>query len=258
MGFDNLVPGVNISDYSKSPSQRGWGSPCSVRLATVQLAEARVSVDHRLAELVGLIMLANEADGYRYRRADTGAYNCRKIAGTSTWSWHAWALAIDQNWQSNPYSSRLITDMPEWLVRRWNRYGFAWGGHYRGKKDAMHVEFMGTPHQAQLALEMARRELGGKVAPPPPPAPPAPPAPHPHDGLLQKGDKGPEVGRLQERLRRIYPAYRHESPINRGVLLAVDNDFGPWTEAWVRIFQRRAGIQVDGIVGPVTRRKLGL
>jgi murein L,D-transpeptidase YcbB/YkuD len=42
-----------------------------------------------------------------------------------------------------------------------------------------------------------------------------------------------------------------------GYALAVDGDFGARTEAAVKAFQRRAGIVVDGIVGPVTRARLG-
>ena len=32
-----------------------------------------------------------------------------------------------------------------------------------------------------------------------------------------------------------------------------DSDFGPLTEAAVKDFQERAGVDVDGIVGPITR-----
>ena len=86
--------------------------------------------------------------------------NCRMISGTTMWSLHAWGLAVDENWQTNPYTSPLRTDKPEWLVRRWNRYGFAWGGHYSGSKDAMHFEFMGAPGDVPAALALARDELG--------------------------------------------------------------------------------------------------
>jgi len=154
------VPGIDLRDYSRDAQQKGWGAPCSARRATVTLRAARVTVDVRLAELVGLIMPANEAQGYVYRAADTGAYNCRKIAGTTRWSNHAWGIAIDENWTTNPFTSPLTTDKPRWLIDRWNRYGFAWGGDYSGRKDPMHFEFMGSPAQAQAALELARRELG--------------------------------------------------------------------------------------------------
>jgi hypothetical protein len=166
----SAIGGINIRDYSTGPQGKGWGAPCSGARATVLLNEARVSVDVRIAEMVGYIMRANERDGYHYRKADTGAYNCRKIAGTNVWSNHAWAIAIDENWQTNPYTSPLRTDKPDWLHHRWNRYGFAWGGDYTGAKDAMHFEFMGTPAQAVAATNLARVELaGGTPIPIPPP-----------------------------------------------------------------------------------------
>lgn len=164
MAYVCAVPGINLADYSKDAQQRGWGSPCSGTMARVQLTVAAVSVDTRVAELVGLIMRANERDGYRYRAADTGAYNCRKISGTDVWSNHAWGAAVDCNWQSNPFTATLQTDRPSWEIDRWARYGWAWGGKYTGKKDAMHNEFMGTPAQAQAALVLARKELGSTTA----------------------------------------------------------------------------------------------
>jgi hypothetical protein len=166
--------GLDLRDYSRLPSAKGWGAACSAARATVRLTEASVTVDARIAELVGLVMRACEARGYHFRKADTGAYNCRKIAGTNTWSNHAWALAVDVNWRSNPYTTIANdTDIPDWMHNLWNRYGFAWGGDYTGgKRDFMHFEFMGTPQQAQLGLALARAELGSGT----PVTPPAPPA----------------------------------------------------------------------------------
>jgi peptidoglycan hydrolase-like protein with peptidoglycan-binding domain len=37
--------------------------------------------------------------------------------------------------------------------------------------------------------------------------------------------------------------------------IAVDGDFGPLTEQAVREFQLGQGIEVDGIVGPITWRR---
>ena len=60
--------------------------------------------------------------------------------------------------------------------------------------------------------------------------------------VLKKGHRGPPVAKVQRKLG-VRPA---------------DGDFGPITERAVKRFQRRRGLAVDGIVGPATRRALGL
>lgn len=67
--------------------------------------------------------------------------------------------------------------------------------------------------------------------------------------ILRPGDKNDLVMVLQGRLNRDYPAYSD---------LVVDGDYGPATTAVVREFQRRAGLQADGIAGPLTLGRLGL
>lgn len=157
------IAGLSLADYSRDPQARGWGPPCTAPRLTVRLAEAAVTIDARAAELTGLIMLANEKQGYRYRKADTGAYNCRHIGNNPDlpMSNHAWALAVDANWLTNPMTRPLRTDRPRWELDRWNRFGFAWGGDYTGDTDpdTMHTEQMGTPDQVAQLTVIARREL---------------------------------------------------------------------------------------------------
>lgn len=66
--------------------------------------------------------------------------------------------------------------------------------------------------------------------------------------LLALGSKGPAVSKLQgdlnARMPDVLPA------------LATDGDFGPKTDARVRVFQARVHIRVDGIVGPATEAAL--
>ena len=69
-------------------------------------------------------------------------------------------------------------------------------------------------------------------------------------GNLSRGSSGSAVLAVQTKLRKFYPAY--------AAGLKLDGQFGPATEAAVREFQRRAGITVDGIVGPTTRSRLGV
>jgi hypothetical protein len=86
----------------------------------------------------------------------TGSYNCRPVAGTRTWSQHAYGYAIDVNPLQNPmfrgsyisprsgrfYSNRQQYKIgmmhPEGAVRAFTANGFHWGGGWRSLKDYMH------------------------------------------------------------------------------------------------------------------------
>lgn len=59
--------------------------------------------------------------------------------------------------------------------------------------------------------------------------------------VLRKGDKGPDVAALQATLG-----------------IVADGDFGPKTDAAVRMFQTDQGLVSDGLVGAMTRRALGI
>ncbi len=65
-------------------------------------------------------------------------------SGTFT-SMHAWALALDFNALTNPYTKgRLITDLPEEFVACFAQAGFEWGGLWNSVKDAMHFQLPWT------------------------------------------------------------------------------------------------------------------
>jgi putative chitinase len=65
--------------------------------------------------------------------------------------------------------------------------------------------------------------------------------------VLKEGSSGPEVTKLQEKLK--------ESGFDPG---AIDGDFGPGTEAAVTAFQKSKGLLADGVAGPRTLQALGL
>jgi len=71
----------------------------------------------------------------------------------------------------------------------------------------------------------------------------------PKPSVLRRGDKGPEVAQLQEALIRL--GYL-DPRVRAGGL----GGFGPATERAVKAFQASAGLNVDGVVGPVTRAAL--
>lgn len=67
-------------------------------------------------------------------------------------------------------------------------------------------------------------------------------------GLIQRGQTGARIKKLQALL-----IYFHGIDCGPD---GVDGDFGPNTEAAVREFQTRAGLPVDGLVGPMTAAEL--
>ena len=75
-------------------------------------------------------------------------------------------------------------------------------------------------------------------------------------GKLRKGSKGKRVEDLQQGLRDTFPAYAGSVSVGNGKLLGVDKIFGVHTEAWVKEFQERTGLETDGVVGPKTTAEL--
>jgi N-acetylmuramoyl-L-alanine amidase len=63
--------------------------------------------------------------------------------------------------------------------------------------------------------------------------------------ILRKGSKGPRVSELQELLKKA--GYWK---------LDITQNFGPVTEAAVKLFQKEKGLKDDGVVGPTTWGKL--
>jgi hypothetical protein len=90
--------------------------------------------------------------------------------------------------------------------------------------------------------------IGGKIEQMAEVKPIKKPAPKPKDdGLLRKGDKGPAVKKLQEKLLKAGEKLPR---------FGADGDFGAETEEAVKAFQARHGLVVDGIAGPKTMAKL--
>jgi hypothetical protein len=161
---------------STSELRAAWDPPCnSASFVTIELyGDGRITVDPRTVDAVFRLDDILEAWNYRTRQEDTGAYNCRQITGGSGYSLHAFGIAIDLNWQSNPYGPVLITDMPAGMVEdikalRTNngKEVWRWGGDYSGNKDAMHFEVECRP--SDLATGIAG--FGAVPAPPPAPKP---------------------------------------------------------------------------------------
>ena len=159
---------------STSQLRSVWAPPCnSGGFITITLhGGGRVTVDPRMVEAVNRLNDILVSWDYRTRSADTGAYNCRQITGGSGYSLHAYGIALDLNWQSNPYGPTLITDMPQGMVNEItglrtnnNCRVWEWGGSWSGNKDAMHYEADCSP------ADLATGIKGGSKPPPEPEEP---------------------------------------------------------------------------------------
>lgn len=212
---------------------------------------------------------------YRPRPGVTGARSCRRITGGSGYSLHAYfvdgmftfwnglkiglGIAVDINWDRNPYGSRLVTDMPRDMVEavlaiRTNngKEVWGWGGNYSRNKDAMHFELGCSPADLATGINWSTvRNWAGGSAPPPPP-PPGVESGRKFPGgpgfYYAKGNKtfDGNVQYIQTRLNLT----------NLQPKLVADGFFGPATEKAVRGFQGAVGIEVDGKVGPQTWNRL--
>ncbi|WP_409188463.1 M15 family metallopeptidase [Bradyrhizobium sp. RDM4] len=78
-----------------------------------------------------------------------GTYCCRKIAGSTRWSNHAFGGAIDLDAEHNGFFAGKGT-IPQYAIDAFDKVGFRWGGRYSGRTDPMHFEACddGRPHPA--------------------------------------------------------------------------------------------------------------
>lgn len=98
---------------------------------------------------------------------------CASVEGTHAFTLdnglmtsNSWGLAMDINAPTNPYTSSGQHDLPDWFFAMFRRYGFGVGADYSGRKDWMHVEWQGTPGDADIMTQLAAREFDGTVTPP--------------------------------------------------------------------------------------------
>jgi hypothetical protein len=93
---------------------------------------------------------------------NTSAFNCRTVAGTRSWSQHAYGVAIDINPLQNPWVRGSMVDPPggaayldrahpqpgmlvegDPVVSAFDAEGWYWGGRWSGTKDYQHFSVNG-------------------------------------------------------------------------------------------------------------------
>jgi putative peptidoglycan binding protein len=188
--------------------------------------------------------------------SNLGIYNCRSVAGTSTTSLHGEGRAADLG---VPVGAAWAQTLADKLVALSGELGIQcviynrriWSGSYPNSgwrayggsnphTNHLHVELSWNSARTLTAERVQQVFGGGQPGPAPGPTPGARPT-------VRRGSKGDAVREVQRILNAWYPGMP---------ALTVDGDFGPKTEARVRYMQQRAGLAVDGIVGPNTWRRL--
>ena len=202
----------------------------------------RAQINKEVLPAFTLLNMCLVEDDYITQRKTTGGFNYRKIANSDRYSCHAYGLAVDINWQLNPVTrdGSIKTNFSESTINKIlnikTQEGlpiFRWGGNYNSYKDPMHFEVYVTPEELNKGIlreNFDQREyikLGLSAKP------------------LRKGAKGNGVKFIQELLNEV----------NNSKLVA-DGDFGSLTQAEVLMFQKKAGLIEDGIVGANTYAKL--
>jgi hypothetical protein len=159
---------------SQSQIAAYWGPPCSGSRATVSLHGAgKVTVRSAIVEATKALNSCLITWNYKTRYADTGAFVCRQRVGGGGWSNHAYATAIDINWQLNPYGGsrhHIPSSLAAAICRIRTKNGrqvWNWGGYWSGTRDWMHFEIVCKP--SDIATGINWNTVPGSTAPAPPP-----------------------------------------------------------------------------------------
>ncbi|MCP2328585.1 hypothetical protein HDA40_007092 [Hamadaea flava] len=149
--------GVSLDRAQQNGWGTGWPNCQKSKIVELSAGGVKVNVRRELAELVGLLLNATVAlHRYRLKAHATGGYNCRSIRNKNKPSNHSWGLAVDLNWNDNPFQKPFKSDLPIDVIPLWWNCGFYWGGWYSTKPDPMHFEYVFTPADVPRHVRKAK------------------------------------------------------------------------------------------------------
>jgi peptidoglycan hydrolase-like protein with peptidoglycan-binding domain len=207
--------------------------------------------------------------GYQIHVDDTDSYNCRAIKAGTGKSLHSYGIAVDVNWNTNPFKmtpdSRAVrfsdkatqeeraqdvklgnsdTDMTREMINdvcavktNNEKSIFEWGGSWNDRKDTMHFELDVTPADLQTGIDWSTvKQLRAAKA-----SEGASAVVVPVSNQLTVGVRGEVVRQLQMALAQ------------RGYAVGdIDGIYGDQTAAAVRLFQAARGLPQTGIADDAT------
>lgn len=233
-----------------NPESFGWNIPShyvDFFYKGVNFPQGVASVNVRKLFTMFLDELVPHIPGGLHEGWCWGAEN-RVIAGTSTKSFHAYGLALDINAPVN-YGKRAWKALDYYIPRNAGEiarpFGIEYGGDWSpASVDPMHFGIHLSPDEvAEIVNDKDDKHK-------PKPTHSYSPYQHIRPALrtIQRWSAGDDVKSLQDVLNKWYPSHKQ---------LVRDGLFGPNTESFVKYYQRRAKLAVDGICGRHTWSGLG-
>lgn len=235
-------------------SQNGWSANDRQAVASYPLPGGSVALRKGSAGLILQWCGArwhNEVENLQW--PGCWGYAERPIRGGTALSNHASGTALDLCAPRHPLGTSPTANFNPGQIVAVHRIiadtggVVRWGGDYVGRKDGMHIEINDGVNQARCDQLWAR--ISGKsLTPAAPPSTPTGGGVSNLHGLpvMKRGTSSPHVQSWQ----KWYNAYDFQPELP--IIKPTDNDFGPKTEAAVKRFQQRYGLEVDGIMGAQT------
>ncbi|MFG3596477.1 M15 family metallopeptidase [Bradyrhizobium sp. RDI18] len=155
------------------------------RMVVIPFGPDKIRVAPPTAPVWEALAAVLQHHGYEIRTKDTDSYNCRSIKGTTERSLHSYGIALDVNWNTNPFidhaGNRKVrfspkstqaeraedvrlgladTDMTEQMISDVvkirttnNKQALAWGGSWNSVKDSMHFEINVGPADLEGGID---------------------------------------------------------------------------------------------------------
>ena len=80
----------------------------------------------------------------RFVRSGIGAYSCRLISGTNSYSTHSWGIAVDISWNYEHYGHNghpcHVVKRRSKVPRIWKNHRWKWGRGFP-RRDCMHFQY---------------------------------------------------------------------------------------------------------------------
>ncbi|XSG81724.1 MAG: M15 family metallopeptidase [Methyloligella sp. ZOD6] len=171
------------------------------RMVRIAFCEDSVLVASEAKDAFAALAAVLDRHGYTVRPGDTDSYNCRAISGGSGKSLHSFGIALDINWNTNPYRDHpgqrnvrysdkatqeeraadvraglADTDMTRALIADIlaiktvdGGHVFQWGGDWTTLKDTMHFQIDLPPDRLSAGIDTSSVTGSGPARPAPSP-----------------------------------------------------------------------------------------